>query len=79
MFTSEKMKVRIRELVDNAGVSKTECAKRIGIAYTTLSNIYNHGRCKSIIVIAKIVLYFHVSVDYLIGRSDDKQIKRHRL
>lgn len=78
MKPNETVKQRIRELVDNVSISKSECAKQIGISYTTLNRLYNHGKNVRIHIILQIATYFDVSTDYILGLSDDKERKSHR-
>lgn len=72
----KKLKIRFRELVDEKGIPKTRCAKEIGISYKVFSNIYNYGKGRKLIALILISQYFDVSVDYLLGLSDDKERKR---
>lgn len=78
MINIETYKNRFRELVDSTNLPKTECAKQIGISYSTLNKLYNHGKSVRAHVIFQIAEYFNVSIDYILGQSDDKQIKSHR-
>ena len=78
MKTNEVVKNRIRELVDGLSISKAQCAKEIEISYSTLNRLYNHGNNARIVNICKIADYFCISVDYILGLSDDKEIKSHR-
>lgn len=78
MQTNETVKKRVRELVDSTNLPKLECAKQIGISYSTLNKLYNHGKNTRMHIILQIATYFNVSTDYLLGLSDDKQIKSHR-
>ena len=78
MKTNETVKNRIRELVDSVDISKAECAKQIGISYSTLNRLYNHGNIVRAHIIYQIASYFKVSTDYILGLSDNKQVKRHR-
>ena len=66
---------RFRELVDAKGISKTQCAKEIGISYTTFKNMYQYGRNKGLKILLRVVKYFDVSADYLLGLSNDKKKK----
>ena len=78
MKTNESVKERVMELVDSAGISRKKCAKEIGISYTTLNSIYNHGKVVRVHIILQIANYFDVSMDYVLGLSENKEIKRHR-
>lgn len=73
MIVSEKFRDRFRELADLLGDKKTaECAKMIGIAKLTFVNAYGLGIQPSAPTVKKIARYFNVSVDYLLGKSDEK-------
>lgn len=67
---NEKFKERFRKLVDGSGLSKTKCAKKVGISYDTLKSIYMTGKPAKMRTAAKIAKYFRVSVDYLACRTD---------
>ena len=71
----EVFRDRFRELVDAKGISRTKCAKKIGISFYTFNEIYTRGknvRSRILILIAK---YFDVSLDYVMGLSNDKKRK----
>ena len=72
---NDTLKSRFRELVDAQGISKTQCAKEIGISYKTFSNLYHYGKGRKLIALILIANYFNVSSDYLLGLSDDKKRK----
>ena len=72
---NETLRNRFRELVDAKGISKTQCAREIGISYRTLINLYNYGKGRKLIPLILIAQYFNVSTDYLLGLSDDKKRK----
>lgn len=68
----EKFRDRFRELVDEKGIAKTQCAKEIGISYKTFKDMYTYGKGKRIKTLILLADYFNVSADYLLGLSDDK-------
>ena len=70
------LQIRFKELADAKEISKTQCAKDIGISYKTFSNVYNFGKLKQTIIIIQIAKYFDVSTDYLLGLSDSKNKKK---
>ena len=76
LATNEVLRNRFRELVDAQGIPKTRCAKEIGISYKVFSNIYNYGKGRKLIALILISKYFNVSSDYLLGLSNNKEIKR---
>jgi transcriptional regulator with XRE-family HTH domain len=53
------------------GISQTEAAKRLGIVRTTYSNYEAGNREPDVDTIKKMAEFFEVSVDYLLGRTDD--------
>ena len=73
--TLEVFGKRFRELVDAKGISKTQCAKEIGISYKTFDDMSTYGKGKRIRILLRLVKYFNVSSDYLLGLSYDKTIK----
>ena len=60
---------RIRELANLKGIKMTDIAKATGISVNTMKN-WNKSAPK-VTGVQIVAEYFGVSVDYLIGRSDD--------
>ena len=72
MGISTVFQKRILELVEESDKTRTKLRTEMNLASYTFSNALNYGivpRPKTLITIAD---YFDVSVDYLIGRSDDR-------
>lgn len=64
---------RLRDLRDEKGVSQEEVSKAVGITKSTLSK-YELGKNEPGMMVAKkLADYFHVSFDWLVGYSDEKQ------
>ena len=62
---------RIRPLFDNSNLTNAEIERLLGITPKTI-NKWNSGIVKSYQkYIPKIASYFHVSTDYLLGKTDD--------
>ena len=62
---------RLKQLRQAFGLSMIECARRLGFPYTTYVNYekgFREPNSEALILIAN---FFGVSIDYLIGRSDD--------
>lgn len=73
MIASEKFRNRFRELADSLGELKSaKCAKMIGIQKLTFINAYGLGIQPSINTVKKIAKFFDVSVDNLLGKTDQK-------
>ena len=55
----------------NAGITQVELGKAVGLTQIAISDIERGKKLTSVEVLAKIADYFAVSVDFLLGRSDD--------
>ncbi len=79
MAISKELQNRLKELSEDIDEkSKEKKAAVIGINHTTFSKIYNYGivpRTPALITIAD---YFNVSVEYLMGVSDDEYFSKSR-
>lgn len=62
---------RLKDLIKENQLTYSAVATKTGIPITTLSNYINRGSSPSIIQLSLLADFFEVSVDYLIGRSDD--------
>ena len=74
MMFNQALKERFKKLVDPLGFTKSRCANVMGISYQTLLDIYTVGRVPNIRQLLLIADYFDVSLDYLLGRTDEKRI-----
>jgi transcriptional regulator with XRE-family HTH domain len=70
---------RLKELIDNSGVSRQVIADKIGCDVSTITKQYNGDRNITVDYVIKYAKYFNVSTDYLLGLSTapttDKDIK----
>lgn len=64
---------RVKHLMVGANVSKTEMAEATGISPGTLRKAINGQQSRNISVIERIADFFGVSVDYLIGRTEEME------
>jgi len=62
---------RLKTLREKRGLSQTEVAKRMGIARTTYSGYELGTREPDQNTLMKLARFFDVSVDYLIGNTDN--------
>lgn len=69
---------RLRELRQEKDVPQHEIAKRIGISQPTYAGYETGRREPGIDVLIKIAQYHHVTVDYLVGYSDNRNAQPHR-
>lgn len=65
---------RIKELRESAGLNQVELAKILRISNTTLSQYESGARVPGDEIKKAIADYFDVSLDYLYGRTEQKEI-----
>lgn len=72
MAISKEFQDRFIDLVSDLEIkNKTEIASEINITYATFSKIYNYGIVPTVPIIMRIADFFNVSVEYLIGNTDN--------
>ena len=64
---------RIKELREDRDIKQREIAAYLKVAQNTYSNYENNLRDVPVEVLAGIAEFYHTSVDYLIGRTDEKK------
>lgn len=64
---------RLSELREKSGLTQKELSSRLGMARTTYSGYENATREPDHQTLQKFADYFDVSIDYLLGRTDDKK------
>lgn len=67
---------RLNELRVSRDLSMIELANDLGTTRGTISNFENEQRKPSLDMVIKIAEYFQVSIDYLVGRTDDPTFHR---
>lgn len=73
-FNIEKFSYRLTVLLEENNMSQTQLAKKIGISNVTICRYLTCERIPRLDVVTKIASVFNVSLDYLLGLSDDKDI-----
>lgn len=71
-FDIEKFIYRLTVLMEDFNMSQIDLAKKIGISNVTISRYLSGGRIPRLDVIAKIAYAFNVSIDYLLGLTEQK-------
>ena len=71
MFSKEFFSKRIASLRTQKNLTQQQLAAAVGLKNTAISMIESAQRAASIEVIYALADYFDVSIDYLVGRSDD--------
>ena len=70
-FDLEKFSYRLTVLLDEHNMSQTQLAKKVGTTNVTICRYINGERIPSIDVASKIASVFNVSLDYLLGISEN--------
>ena len=71
----EKFSYRLTVLLDENNMKQTELARKVGISNVTICRYLTAERLPRLDVVIKIASLFNVSVDYLLGLSNDKTNK----
>lgn len=71
-FDIEKFSYRLIVLMEDFNMRQIDLSKKIGISNVTISRYLSGDRIPRLDVITKIASAFNVSIDYLLGLSDDK-------
>ena len=74
-FDIEKFSYRLTVLLDENNMTQTQLAKKIGTSNVTICRYLTGERTPRIDVLTKIAYVFNVSLDYLLGLSEDKKVK----
>lgn len=67
---------RIKSLREERKITQQELARYLGVSQKTISNYENGERSPDPDTLRKIADYFDVTVDYLLGRSNHRQLTR---
>ena len=73
-FDVEKFSYRLTVLLDENNMTQTQLAKKIGTSNVTICRYLTCERIPRLDVVTKIASVFNISLDYLLGLSDDKDI-----
>lgn len=74
-FNIEKFSYRLTVLLDENNMTQTQLAKKIGTSNVTICRYLTCERIPRLDVVTKIASVFNVSLDYLLGLSDDKNMQ----
>ena len=74
-FDIEKFSYRLTVLLDENNMTQTQLAEKIGTSNVTICRYLTGERTPRIDVLTKIAYVFNVSLDYLLGLSEDKKVK----
>ena len=71
MPISKSFQNRFQELVAERGGNRTQIAADMNITYVLFSKAYNYGILPRPIVLVRIADYFGVSMDFLLGKTEE--------
>ena len=74
-FSMDKFSYRLTVLLDENNMSQTQLAKKIGTSNVTICRYLTGERVPRLDVVTKIADVFNVSLDYLLGLSNDENIQ----
>ena len=76
MFSNEIFDNRIKFLRKQKNIKQSELGEKIGLTYTAISDIERGRRTTTIEKLVALADYFEVSIDYLMGRTDNPKINK---
>lgn len=65
---------RLRQLRTESGLNKTQLAARTGINFYTVCAYERGERLPSVLPLCDLADYFHVTTDYLLGRTNRRDV-----
>ena len=68
--------LRLRECRKKRGITQEAFARELNIAYSTYRRYEQGGTEPSLSDAVRFADFFHVSLDYLTGRTDDPEVRR---
>ena len=71
MPISKSFQNRFQELVAERGGNRTQIAADMNITYVLFSKAYNYGIFPRPVVLVRIADYFGVSMDFLLGKTEE--------
>ena len=74
-FNIDKFSYRLTVLLDEHNMTQTQLAKKIGTSNVTICRYLTGERVPRLDVVTKIADVFNVSLDYLLGLSNDENIQ----
>ena len=76
MPISIKFQKRFKSILEDNEYSRNELIKLIPISQSTLSNALSYGIIPSIKTLIKIADFFNLSIDFLLGKSDEENFEK---
>lgn len=70
----ENFPERLKELRTSKGLTMEQLGKEVQSTRGTISNFENGNKKPSLDMLIRLANYFDVSIDYLVGRTDDPKL-----
>ena len=70
-YWANQFTIRLRNMMDEGGIGNTELGAYVGVGKSAVTAWKKGTSQPNIDRLEKIAEFFHVSIDYLIGRTDD--------
>lgn len=67
------MLTRLKELRNEMGISQQKLDEALMISQPSVNKYENHNVEPEIAILKQMAEYFHTTIDYLVGRSDERQ------
>ncbi len=76
MSLSTIFQKRFYDIINESDYKKTELVKLIPISQSTLSNALAYGIIPSVKTLIKIADFFDISINYLLGKTDEEEFEK---
>lgn len=76
MFTKEIFAERVKELRKKKNIKQSELGEIVGLSDNAISDIERGYRLTAMEKLDALADYFEVSVDYLMGRTDNPEVNK---
>lgn len=76
MFSKEVFGERIKMLRKEKNIKQSKLGEAVGLTYTAISDIERARRTTTLDKLYDIAEYFDVSIDYLMGRTDNREVNK---
>ena len=76
MFSKEIFGERVKTLRIKKNIKQSELGEIVGLTYTAVSDIERGRRTTTLEKLDALADYFEVSVDYLMGRTDNPKVNK---
>ncbi len=67
---------RIRDLREDADLTQTQIGNVLGLPQRTYAYYENGGRAIPLEILVALADFYNVSVDYLLGRTDNREMNK---